>query len=158
MKSCWQIAACQRLDCYISIFKTQERSFLPGNSCVDYVLLPRRLSRYSTIYYNTILSPDETKFDTEILLWIVWFCVALLDCWRQCFNPCQFILNFVIIIHNVFSPCIYLVCGNTMCVSTCQVEFVLRELLSLFYYRRVDLSDVRETSHFWKVLLSCLQT
>ena len=27
---------------------------------------------------------------------------------------------------------IYLVCGNTMCVSTLQVEFVLREL-SCFY-------------------------
>ena len=26
------------------------------------------------------------------------------------------------------SSYIYLVCGNTMCVSTCQVEFVLREL------------------------------
>ena len=34
---------------------------------------------------------------------------------------------------------IYLVCDNTMCVSTCQVEFVLIEnRLSLFYYRFLE--------------------
>ena len=49
---------------------------------------------------------------------------------------------------------IYLVCGYTMCVSSCQVEFVLRELSWLFYYRGVDLSDVRDTSQFWCFIIN----
>ena len=40
---------------------------------------------------------------------------------------------------------IYLVCGTTMCVCTCQV---LKELSCLFYYHGVDCSGVRETSQF----------
>ena len=42
---------------------------------------------------------------------------------------------------------IFLVCGNTMCVSTCQVEFVLGELsFFILLPLRVDLSGVQETS------------
>ena len=38
----------------------------------------------------------------------------------------------------------------TMCVCTCQVEFILRELSSFIYNRGVDCSGVQETSQFWK--------
>ena len=35
-----------------------------------------------------------------------------------------------------------LVCGNTMCVSTCQVEFFsLENCLALFYYRDSSLNN-----------------
>ena len=33
---------------------------------------------------------------------------------------------------------VYLVCGNTMCVSTWQVELFVENCLSLFYCRGVD--------------------
>ena len=39
------------------------------------------------------------------------------------------------------TPCVYLLARQSLFLENC---------LSLFYYRGVDLSDVRETSQFWK--------
>ena len=41
--------------------------------------------------------------------------------------PSSYLIFIIILTEFMY---VYLVCGNTMCVSTCQVEFVLRELLN----------------------------
>ena len=54
---------------------------------------------------------------------------------------------------------IYLVCGNTMCVSTCQVDYILlRTCLAIFsLLSQGRFLGIRETSQFWQEL-SCLLT
>ena len=55
--------------------------------------------------------------------------------------------------HCMWGINMYLVCGETMGVSTLLARLI-ENCLSLFYYRRVDFLDVWETSQFWKEL-SC---
>ena len=65
----------------------------------------------------------------------------------------------------IYYTCIYLVCGNNMCVSTCEVEFVLRELLRFgkkklscffnYYPRGWCRKEAGTTTLAYRIVINC---
>ena len=93
--------------------------------------------------------------------WIVWYKNTTI---LTSINPMHSCLALVLFLEKTenskiykkqVSINIYLVCGNTTCVSTCQIDYVLlRTCLALYSTTTEWIFRSRETSQIWKEL-SC---
>ena len=87
----------------------------------DLVFVPK----HSNLFSKPILCQ---RFSRTHLLCLILFVLFVLGFYSTLNTQC--ITSLIIVV--------YLVCGNTMCVSTCQVELFLENCLALFYCCGVD--------------------